>query len=394
MTETWLTSDTLNDDADLRFENYTFYRKDRNNGNSRGGGVGFFIADNLHGKVRLDLSPNNAELLWLEIKTNQKQILAGVCYRPPGQSRDNQSSFFLSLENSLESVKLTRPDVLMLLGDYNDRCIDWNAPHTQSEIGDKLSNLLSQSNLYQIINEPTRYLSNQPAILDLIITDSPNLFLGSGVSPLIANLDHCTIFCELNVQTYRVKSYKRTVWDYKTANIDALNNAMNAAPWYKPYTLFDDLDDIVNFNNSTIIATCKENIRSKNVTIRTKDRPWLCNEVRVFLRKRDRLFKRYKRTLSAQDKFNFYLARREANRAIRNAKKSYESKVVEFLSDPNLNIRNFWKISKRILDEKSERTIPPLLENDNLVPEDDRKADNFNNYFASIASLDHSKPLP
>ena len=67
---------------------------------------------------------------------------------------------------------------------------------------------------------------------------------------------------------------------------------------------------------------------------------------------------------------------------------------MESLSDPNLNIRNFWKISKRILDGKSERTIPPLLENDNLVPEDDRKADIFNNYFASIASLDHSEPLP
>ena len=84
--ETWLTSDTLNDDADLRIKNYTFYRKDRNNGNSRGGGVGFFIADNLYSKVRLDLSPNNAELLWLEIKTNQKRILVGVCYRQPGQS--------------------------------------------------------------------------------------------------------------------------------------------------------------------------------------------------------------------------------------------------------------------------------------------------------------------
>ena len=53
MTETWLTSDTLNDDADLRIENYTFYRKDRNNGNSRGGGVGFFIADNLIAKCAL-----------------------------------------------------------------------------------------------------------------------------------------------------------------------------------------------------------------------------------------------------------------------------------------------------------------------------------------------------
>ena len=67
---------------------------------------------------------------------------------------------------------------------------------------------------------------------------------------------------------------------------------------------------------------------------------------------------------------------------------------MESLSDPNLNNRRIWKISKHILDEKSERTIPPLLENDNLVSEDDKKADIFNIYFASIASLDHSEPLP
>ena len=70
----------------------------------------------------------------------------------------------------------------MVLGDFNDRCKDWNTPHIQREIGDKLSNLLYQSNLYQMINEPTRSFSNQLAILDLIITDSPHLLLGSGVS--------------------------------------------------------------------------------------------------------------------------------------------------------------------------------------------------------------------
>ena len=38
------------------------------------------------------------------------------------------------------------------------------------------------------------------------------------------------------------------VWDYKTANINALNDTMNVAPWHIPYTLFDDLGDIVNIN--------------------------------------------------------------------------------------------------------------------------------------------------
>ena len=133
LTETWLTLDTSSDDADLKVENYTFY--------------------------------------------------FGVCNRPPGQTRDDQNMFCRLFENSIENVKLKCPDIKVLLGDFNDRCTDWNIPHTQSEIGDKLSTWLLQRNLYQIINEPTRYFSNQPAILDLIIPDCPHLILSSGASP-------------------------------------------------------------------------------------------------------------------------------------------------------------------------------------------------------------------
>ena len=67
---------------------------------------------------------------------------------------------------------------------------------------------------------------------------------------------------------------------------------------------------------------------------------------------------------------------------------------MDSLSESNLNIRMFWKLSKRILDDKSERTIPRALENNVLVPDDARKAELFNNHFASIASSDQSKPLP
>ena len=394
VTETWLTAATPSDDADLHIDNYTFYRKDRDNGNGRGGGVGIFVSDNLLCIPRMDLCPREAELLWVEIRTYQKRIIVGVCYRPPGQNRDEQNAFFRLLENSIDNVKNICPDLIVLLGDFNDKCTDWNLPHAHSEIGNKLSNLLTQNNLYQIINEPTRYFSNEPALLDLIITDCPHLVLRSGVSPPLANLDHCTIQCEFNIKTYHTKSFKRIVWDYKSADVKALNEALDAAPWGVPLTLYEDLDDVLNFNNSIILSTCKEHIISKNVTIHTKDKPWMCNEVRYFIRKRDRCFKRFKRTLSAQDQLNFYIARKEANRAKRNAKKRFQSKTVDSLSDPNLDVRNFWKISKRILGDKSERMIPPLLENNILIPDDTTKAEIFNNHFASIASHDPNMPLP
>ena len=222
---------------------------------------------------------------------------------------------------SFEMAKQSDFDVIVLSGYFNDKCTDWNLPHVNSEAGNKLADMLIQNNLYQIITEPTRYSDNSASLLDLIITDSPHMFLTSGVSPPLANLDHCTIYGTLDIKLHRSKAFKRTVWDFKSTDKEKLNEAMENAPWDLPYILYEDLNEIVEFSSSIITSVCAENIRNKSVTIRTKDKPWMCNEVRYLLRKRDRCFRKYKRTLSEQDKFYFYLACREVNRAKRNAKK-------------------------------------------------------------------------
>ena len=105
--------------------------------------------------------------------------------------------------------------------------------------------------------------------------------------PPLVNLDHCTIYCEFNIKTYCTRSFKRTVLDYKSADVKALNEALDAVPWGVPLTLYDDLDDVLNFNNSIILSSCKEHIISKNVTMQTKDKPWMCNEVQYFIHIRD-----------------------------------------------------------------------------------------------------------
>ena len=146
--------------------------------------------------------------------------------------------------------------------------------------------------------------------------------------------------------------------------------------------------EVVGFNSSLISAVCAENIRTKTVTIRTKNKPWMCNEVRYLLRKRVRCFKKYKRTLSEQDKFYFYLARLEVNRPRKNAKKMFENKMMTSFSKPNLSTSEVWKLSKRILGDKSDRTISPLWHNLAHVSEDKEKSDLFSNYFTSISSID------
>ena len=84
ISETWLTESASNESSDLYLPNYTIFRKNRQILNSRGGGVAFYVSNNIKAVPRLDLSSDTIELLWLEITTNNKALLTGVCYRPPG----------------------------------------------------------------------------------------------------------------------------------------------------------------------------------------------------------------------------------------------------------------------------------------------------------------------
>ena len=104
VTETWLTMATLSDNACIHIDNYTFCCKDREDVNGRGGGVGIFVSNNLLCVPHMDLSPREAELLWVEARGHQKRMIVGVCYRPPGQNRDEQNAFVMSLENWIENV--------------------------------------------------------------------------------------------------------------------------------------------------------------------------------------------------------------------------------------------------------------------------------------------------
>ena len=74
-------------------------------------------------------------------------------------------------------------------------------------------------------------------------------------------------------------------------------------------------------------------------------------------------YKKFKRTQSIADKLNFNIARREANTAKRNAIKRYEQKMISNLTKDNLDV-------KHILGCISDRSIPPLIENDQIIPDD------------------------
>ena len=96
VTETWLSE--YIDTRDIVLVGYRVFRRDRL---GRGGGVAFFVRDNLIVTV-LDAS-NTIEQLWISLKLNGVSFAVGVLYRPPSF---DYNTFLDELESRLSEVVL------------------------------------------------------------------------------------------------------------------------------------------------------------------------------------------------------------------------------------------------------------------------------------------------
>ena len=132
-----------------------------------------------------------------------------------------------------------------------------------------------------------------------------------------------------------------------------------------------------------------------DVTIRPRDLPWINNTIRRLIRKRNRLYKKYKkdRTILNYDKFK--QARNEVTSNLRKAKKDYTDSLANKLKTSSLSSRDYWKTLKSFIKPSNSVTIPPLLHENTYVADSDEKANLLNSYFVEQTVLDeHLANLP
>ena len=119
--------------------------------------------------------------------------------------------------------------MLLVTGDFNVRSSSWWFDDIGKIEGTRLESTTSYYGLYQITNKPTHILPSSSSCIDLIFTNQPNLVINSGVHPsLHQNCHHQITFAQINVKADFPPPYKRLVWDYKKASIDAINLAIKS----------------------------------------------------------------------------------------------------------------------------------------------------------------------
>lgn len=382
--ESWLKPEVSNES--IKLENFQPpFRKDRCN--RPGGGVVMYVRDSFPCKRRTDLEIHGLEAVWVELQVKLRKILIGGFYRPP----NSNSEYFDLISESVDRAYNTNIIDIFILGDFNF--------NMSTDSNNKMKDLLQQYNLKQLISDSTHFTENSSSLIDLILVRNNNNVLVSGVvDPFIPDQTryHCPIIVLLKFLRPSIKSYKRRIWSYKSADFGKYRALLQSLNLDGQLQTNDNIEENVRFVTEAIFSAAEQSISNKIVTIRPSEHPWITCQIKNLIRKRKRAYMKYKRTSDVRCWQKYKGIRNKVVFAIRKSKQAYFDKLDFLLSNELTNTKMFWKTSKQVLKlGKTSSYLPTLVMDNEYAESDVQKATMLNKYFTSQTVVDDgNKPLP
>ena len=354
-------------------------RLDRNSG-----GVALNVRNTIIIKHRQDLSQPNMEMLWSEVAFKNYKVLIGVCYRPPNGTANDIELFITGLENVFNLIVGHSKIIVVVLGDFNDRCKSWIDDHSTSELGHKLVNLLDHFNLSQLIYKPTR----NENILDLVISDSPGFSTDVDILDSISGLDHNIIYGSLSIQYPKRLNINRKIWLYDQGNFVLFSNMLLAIDWDIFFTVNNDINIACEKITEMSVSIAHQCIPQKDIWVRPRDKPGMTPAIRKLFRQCKRLHKKATRTGRADHLEQSRDKRREAKASFRLSRNNFHNNVVNKLTDVNTSSKTYWKFIKLVYGCKQHSLMPDIEHFGNTISDSSEKATLFNNYFVEQCQTD------
>ena len=309
---------------------------------------------------------------------NNRKELLGTFYRPPSAN----NLVYSSIEDSIGLAFETNISNITITGDFN---LDISKQTSYRKIND----LCQHFNLEQIITEPTNYTESSTSIIDLFLVSNKNRVLLSGVGEPFLDQNiryHCPIYCVYNFDKVKTPSFTRHIYLYNRGDYQTLTHELTGTDWN---SLKDNNVDVYAQNvTDRILYLVNKHIPNKHVRIRKSDPPWLSNNIKQLMRKRKRLYDKYKRSKNQSDFNKYKQVRNEVTFAIRKAKSEEIDKISNKLKDPNIRQKDWWKTLKSFIKPDQESVLPQLKCNDIIYSDDEQKAEKLNDFFTQQTFLD------
>ena len=356
------------------------------------GGSLLYISDTLKCKKRPDLESMLYKSEVLEstfveiINPNKKNTVIGCIYRHPSMgleefNTDYMSPFFEALDKENKSK--------YLIGDYNVDLLKIDSDLETSNFFDTITSSL----MVPHITLPTRITPTSKTLIDNIFSNSPNFKDGISGNLTVSLSDHLAQFLIISDESHHSTSKQHLFTrDYKNFDKNGFMCELQQIQWPTILKLHTN-DPNVGFTSlqKSIDQLLEKYLPVRKMTkkeVKRKEKPWITNEILSLIRQREKFHKKFIKEKDQSKKNIFHeqyrTFRNQIVTASRQSKKLYFQKYFE---ENSLNLRNTWRGIKSIINinHKGKSKPTSLIIGDELITDPYIVADEFNNYFSSIA---------
>ena len=222
ITESWCNDNISN--ALLKLSGYYLVpelRLDRcDNHRGIGGGILVYVKDNLHILANDNKSDFNQYCNFTVVNNLKQKVTIYVIYRSPNSTNANN-------ETLCELLSDASKNKCVFIGDFNHPKINWENGTSENRKCSEFYNSLTSNNYSQVVDFPTQIRGN---ILDLVITNEPDLILYTKPVGRLGKSDHEIIEIGLNINQNKDDT-ERFFYDWKNADVSEMNKYMQRQDW-------------------------------------------------------------------------------------------------------------------------------------------------------------------
>jgi len=366
ISETWLHQEM--DSNFINIPNFKVYRCDA----GRGGGVCIYVRDTLKSnRISATAVSNTAvEDVWVTVQSNMlPSFIIGAVYRHPHATSES----FEYIEKVFREMSLKQKP-LFILGDLNDDLTKSNA---------KLAKMIKKNKFEQIIDKPTRITENTSSLLDLIITNRPDIIIHFDVIPCHV-ADHELITMTLNIKKTKRPPVIKTFRDFKHYNPQSFCELiLSKESTLSNISLTDNVNDQVTILTEVIKSSIDALAPYVTRTVRRPPAPWINDDIQRAISDRNNAHQALKSNRNeAALQVDYKVKKKNVKLLIQRAKRNYfRNKFTEYKDNSNKT----WKIVKTLVPHKKHLT------NDCIRPI--QRTDHFNDFFSKIGKLTYEQTI-
>ncbi|KAI5708477.1 hypothetical protein M8J77_023403 [Diaphorina citri] len=316
--ESWL-KPSLSDNI-VRIPGYVLLRHDRED--KRGGGVAAYVRDDLSHEVvaRSVPSPSNPgpEYMAVQVTLRSVKLLVVVVYKPPDVHNLNGIEEFLS-----ESMPFY--EHIIIMGDFNI-----NVLHETSSQTLMLKTLISDLNIKMLQTRPTHHSHNSQSssLIDLMLVLQEHKVTRYGQLPAPGISRHDMLYLAYSVKVPKYPVQFVTYRDIKGIDSDVLSESFGSLDW-EPLLSESDVNRKTELLRIKILEVFDEFAPLTESRVTRPPIPWMNASIKRCMRLRDKLWIKYRRTKSIEDRMAYNTQKNATNYAVRRAQKYFSRSILK-----------------------------------------------------------------